>query len=46
LARLEGRIAVEEVLKRFPEWQVDRDHAKLATTTTVRGREALPVLTT
>ena len=23
LARLEGRIAVEEVLKRFPEWTVD-----------------------
>jgi cytochrome P450 len=23
LARLEGRIALEEVLKRFPEWDVD-----------------------
>ena len=23
LARLEGRIALEEVLKRFPEWTVD-----------------------
>ena len=23
LARLEGRIALEEVLNRFPEWQVD-----------------------
>ena len=24
LARLEGRVALEEVLKRFPEWEVDR----------------------
>ena len=25
LARLEGRVALEEVLKRFPEWEVDWD---------------------
>ena len=25
LARLEGRIALDEVLKRFPEWDVDHD---------------------
>jgi cytochrome P450 len=43
LARVEGRIALEEVLKRFPEWEVDWDQAKLATTTTVRGWERLPV---
>lgn len=43
LARLEGRIALEEVLKRFPEWDVDYDHARLATTSTVRGWETLPV---
>ncbi|HSP99619.1 MAG TPA: cytochrome P450 [Candidatus Dormibacteraeota bacterium] len=45
LARLEGRVALEEVLKRFPEWEVDRAGAKLATTSTVRGWETLPVLT-
>jgi cytochrome P450 len=42
LARLEGRIALEEVLKRFHEWDVDYEHIKLATTTTVRGWETLP----
>jgi cytochrome P450 len=45
LARLEGRIALEEVLRRFPEWDVDwsRD-PHLAPTSTVRGWESLPVL--
>jgi cytochrome P450 len=43
LARLEGRVALEEVLKRFPEWHVDYDHAELAPTSTVRGWETLPV---
>ena len=45
LARLEGRVALEEILKRFPEWEVDRDSARLASTSTVRGWEALPVFT-
>jgi cytochrome P450 len=45
LARLEGRIALDEVLKRFPEWDVDYDAAKLAPTSTVRGWETLPVFT-
>ena len=45
LARLEGRVALEEVLKRFPEWEVDSDNAKLASTSTVRGWETLPVFT-
>jgi cytochrome P450 len=43
LARLEGRIALEEVLKRFPTWQVDWDNAVRAHTSTVRGWESLPV---
>jgi cytochrome P450 len=43
LARLEGRVTLEELLKRFPEWHVDYDHAELAPTSTVRGWETLPV---
>ena len=45
LARLEGRVALEEVLKRFPQWDVDWDNAKLAATTSTRGWETLPVFT-
>jgi cytochrome P450 len=44
LARLEGRIAVDEVLTRFPEWEVDLDRAKLSSTSTVRGWETLPAM--
>ena len=45
LARFEGQIALDEVLQRFPEWEVDWDNAVQARTTTVRGWERLPVLT-
>ncbi len=43
LARLEGRVALDEVLQRFPEWEVDWDNAVQARTSTVRGWESLPV---
>ena len=42
LARLEGRIALEELLKRFPEWDVDLDNASLSPTSTVRGWDTMP----
>jgi cytochrome P450 len=44
LARLEGRVALDEVLQRFPDWEVDWDHAVQARTSTVRGWEHLPVV--
>jgi cytochrome P450 len=43
LARMEGRVALDEVLQRFPEWDVDWHNAVQARTSTVRGWEKLPV---
>ncbi|MFZ2174024.1 MAG: cytochrome P450 [Rhodococcus sp. (in: high G+C Gram-positive bacteria)] len=45
LARLEGRVALEEILKRFPEWEVDLPNASLSATSTVRGWDKLPAST-
>jgi cytochrome P450 len=42
LARLEGRVALDEVLNRFPDWEVDLDNARMAPTSTVRGWDCLP----
>ncbi|EFC83652.1 cytochrome P450 [Parafrankia sp. EUN1f] len=44
LARMEGRIALEETLRRFPSWEVDRDRAVRLHTSTVRGYAKLPVI--
>ncbi len=43
LARMEGRVALEELLTRFPEWEVDEERSRLSPTSTVRGWETLPV---
>jgi cytochrome P450 len=43
LARLEGRVALDEVLNRFPDWEVDHSQARMSSTSTVRGWETMPV---
>jgi cytochrome P450 len=45
LARQEGRIALDEVLNRFPAWEVDAGRATLASASAFRGWETLPVST-
>ena len=45
LARLEARVAFEEVLKRWPDWEVDYANAERARTSSVRGWSRLPVST-
>jgi cytochrome P450 len=44
LARLEGRVALDELLNRWPEWEIDYDSLKLAPTSTVRGWERLRIV--
>ena len=44
LARLEGRVALDELLNRWPEWDIDYHTAQLARTSTVRGWEQLRIV--
>lgn len=44
LARLEGRVALEETLRRFPTWQVDHDRVVRLHTSTVRGYAQVPIV--
>ncbi|GAT12638.1 cytochrome P450 [Mycolicibacterium novocastrense] len=44
LARLEGRIALEEVLKRWPEWDIDLENARRSRSSTVRGWDTMPAV--
>ena len=46
LARLEGRVALEETLKRYPAWDVDWEHSERVHTSSVRGYLKLPVKVT
>jgi len=44
LARLEGRVALEEILARFPEWEIDQDGVQRSHTSTMRGWESMPAI--
>jgi cytochrome P450 len=44
LARLEGRVALDELLNRWTAWDVDYNGITLASTSTVRGWERLPII--
>jgi len=44
LARMEGRVALEETLRHFPEWTVDLEEAVPLYTSTVRGYSKLPIV--
>jgi cytochrome P450 len=43
LARMQARVVLEEVLKRWPDWEVDYDNVTKAHTSSVRGWGRLPV---
>jgi cytochrome P450 len=43
LARLEARVAIEETLRRFPEWEVDETGLQRVHTSTVRGYSHVPI---
>jgi cytochrome P450 len=43
LARMEGKVALEETFKRFKRWTVDKEHAVPLHTSTVRGYKELPI---
>ena len=45
LARVEGRVALDEILKRFPDWTVDVENAHLSSSSTTRGWDTLPAFT-
>ncbi|WP_099040055.1 cytochrome P450 [Mycobacterium neglectum] len=45
LARMQARVALEEMLTRWPEWDIDFDNAAMAHTSSVRGWGRLPIVT-
>jgi cytochrome P450 len=43
LARLEGKVALQETLRRFPTWDVDESRLERVHTSTVRGYTSVPM---
>jgi cytochrome P450 len=43
LARAEAQIALRELLKRYPTWEVDLQKSQMVHTSTVRGYASLPI---
>lgn len=43
LARMQARVALEEMLRRWPEWEIDYENAAMAHTSSVRGWGNLPI---
>ena len=42
---MQARVVLEEVIKRWPDWEVDYANAAKAHTSSVRGWSKLPVIT-
>jgi cytochrome P450 len=45
LARMQAKVVLEEVIKRWPDWEIDYANAARAHTSCVRGWSKMPVLT-
>jgi cytochrome P450 len=43
VARLEGRVALDETLSRFPTWEIDESRLERIHTSTVRGYTSVPM---
>jgi cytochrome P450 len=43
LARLEGKVALTETLRRFPTWEIDESRLEWVHTSTVRGYSSVPM---
>jgi cytochrome P450 len=42
LTRIEGRVALDEIMKRFPDWEVDLEEAVFSSASAVRGWDSMP----
>jgi cytochrome P450 len=42
LTRIEGRVALDEIMNRFPDWEIDLDEAVFSSASAVRGWDSMP----